>query len=140
MEIGKHREVIRTTFEQAYKSCLHFAVATVNRDGSPHVAPIGALILRDDHTGYYFDEHPVKTPSNLSTNPKVCVLALNADKSFLGEALMEGRFAYPPAVRLSDVAGQMRKATATKSRNGEKGSLSSKRPRATRCYGIAFLE
>jgi predicted pyridoxine 5'-phosphate oxidase superfamily flavin-nucleotide-binding protein len=48
MEIGKHWETIRTIFEEAYKSCSHFAIATVNEDGSPHVTPIGALILRDN--------------------------------------------------------------------------------------------
>jgi uncharacterized protein len=47
MKIGKHWEMIKTIFEEAYKSCSHFAVATVNEDGSPHVTPIGALILRD---------------------------------------------------------------------------------------------
>ena len=30
MEIGKHWDAIRSVFDEAYKSCLHFAVATVN--------------------------------------------------------------------------------------------------------------
>ena len=111
MEIGKHWETIRAVFEESYKSCLHFAVATVNEDGSPHVTPIGALILRDDHTGFYFEENPVRMPRNLNANPRVCILAVNADKLFWGRALMEGRFASPPAVRLSGIAGKPRKAT-----------------------------
>jgi len=112
MEIGKHWEIIRAIFEEAYKSCSHFAVATVNEDGSPHVTPIGALILRDNQTGFYFEENPKRMPSNLNRNPRVCILAVNADRLFWGKALIEGRFATPPAVRLSGTAGELRKATA----------------------------
>jgi uncharacterized protein len=111
MEIGKHWETIRAVFEEGYKSCLHFAVATVNEDGSPHVTPIGALILRDNQTGFYFEENPVRMPRNLQTNPHVCIMALNADKLFWGNALINGKFPTPPAVRLSGIAGKLRKAT-----------------------------
>lgn len=111
MEIGKHWKTIQTLFEEGYKSCLHFAVATVNEDGSPHVTPIGALILRDDQTGFYFEENPVRMPRNLMVNPRVCILALNADKLFWGNALINGEFSTPPAVRLSGIAGKLRQAT-----------------------------
>ncbi|HQB28627.1 MAG TPA: pyridoxamine 5'-phosphate oxidase family protein [Paludibacter sp.] len=111
MEIGKHWEAIKEIFEEAYKSCSHFAVATVNEDGSPHVTPIGALILRDNQTGFYFEENPVKMPRNLKHNSRVCILAVNADKLFWGKALIEGKFITPPAVRLLGTAGPLRKAT-----------------------------
>lgn len=111
MEIGKHWKTILSIFNEAYKSCLHFAVATVNEDGSPYVTPIGALILRDNQTGFYFEENPVKMPRNLKTNPRVCILALNADKLFWGNALINGVFSTPPAVRLSGIAGELRMAT-----------------------------
>ena len=111
MEIGKHWETIRAIFEEAYKSCSHFAVATVNEDGSPHVTPIGALILRDSQTGFYFEENPIKMPRNLKRNPRVCIMAVNADKIFWGKALIEGKFATPPAVRLSGTVGKLRQAT-----------------------------
>jgi uncharacterized protein len=111
MEIGDHWEEIRAVFEEAFKSCSHFAVATVNEDGSPHVTPIGALILRENQTGYYFEEYPQKMASNLNRNAKVCILAVNADKKFWGIALLEGRFKTPPAVRLTGTAGELRKAT-----------------------------
>ncbi len=111
MEIGKHWQTIRAIFEEAYKSCSHFAVATVNEDGSPHLTPIGALILRDNQTGFYFEENPKKTPRNLKKNPRICILAVNADKLFWGKALVEGKFTIPPAVRLSGTAGTLRKAT-----------------------------
>ena len=111
MEIGTHWDTIRNIFEEAFKSCTHFAVATVNEDGSPHVTPIGALILRDDRTGFYFDEYPSKMPENLKRNPRVCILAVNADKIFWAKSLMEGRFLSPPAVRLTGTVGELRDAS-----------------------------
>src|SRR4030043_2255895 len=112
MEIDNHWETIRAVFEEAYKSCSHFAVATINEDGSPHVTPIGALILRDNQTGFYFEENPKKMPCNLKKNPRICVMAVNADKLFWGKALVEGKFMTPPAVRLSGTAGGLRQTNA----------------------------
>lgn len=111
MEIGKHWETIRAVFEEGFKSCSHFAVATVNEDGSPHVTPIGALILRQDRTGFYFEENPISMPRNLERNPRVCILAVNADKVFWGQSLIEGKFLTSPAVRLMGRAGELREAT-----------------------------
>ena len=111
MEIGKHWAAIREIFDEAYKSCLHFAMATVNEDGSPHVTPIGALFLRENQTGFYFDEYPSKMPENLKRNPRVCILAVNADKLFWVKSLMEGKFLAPPAVRLMGTVGEVREAT-----------------------------
>jgi hypothetical protein len=111
MEIGNHWETIRAVFEEGFKSCVHFAVATVNKGGSPHVTPIGALILREDRTGFYFEENPTRMPRNLKRNPRVCILAVNADKSFWGKSLLEGKFSSPPAVRLLGKVGELREAT-----------------------------
>ena len=112
MEIGNHWATIRGVFEEAYKSCLHFAMASVNEDGSPHVTPIGALFLRENQTGFYFEEYPSKMPENFRRNPRVCILAVNADKAFWIESLMEGKFATPPAVRLMGTVGEVREATS----------------------------
>jgi uncharacterized protein len=112
LEIGKHWETIRSVFEEGYKTCFHFAVATVNEDGAPHVTPIGALILRDNQTGFYFEENPIRMPRNLKRNPRVCILAVNADKGFWVNSLIQGNFTAPPAVRLMGRVGELRKATA----------------------------
>ncbi len=87
-------------------------MATVNEEGSPHVTPIGALILRQDRTGFYFEENPIRMPRNLKRNPRVCILAVNADKVYWGQSLIEGKFISPPAVRLVGMAGELREATA----------------------------
>jgi len=111
MEIGDHWTEIQKIFEEGFKSCFHYAVATVNPDGSPHVTPIGGLYLRDDKTGFYFEEFPSRLPENLKHNPRLCVMAINADKLFWGRALMDGKFPSPPGVRLLGTAGQAREGT-----------------------------
>lgn len=111
MEIGKHWETIRSVFNEAFPSCMHYAFATINEKGWPHVTPIGGLVLRDDCTGYYFEEYPVHLPANIEKNNRVCVLAVNAKLQFWGKALAEGKFDSPPAVRLYGTVGERRQAT-----------------------------
>jgi len=111
MEIGNHWDEILKIFDEAYKSCFHYAVATVNPDGSPHITPIGGLFLRGDKTGFYFEEFPSRMPENLKLNPRICVMAINADKLFWGKALMDGKFPSPPGVRLLGTVGEAREGT-----------------------------
>jgi len=103
--------LIRPIFDNAFKSCMHFSMATVNEDGSPHLTPIGSLILREDPTGYFFDEYCTRTRDNLSRNPRVCFLAVNADRTFWVKSLIVGKFSAPPAVRLMGTVKELREAT-----------------------------
>ena len=61
MDIGDSWAKIRALFRNALGSCGHCALATVNEDGSPHVTPIGAIFLREDQTGFFFDENLKKS-------------------------------------------------------------------------------
>jgi hypothetical protein len=110
--------LIRPIFDNAFKSCMHFSMATVNEDGSPHLTPIGSLILREDPTGYFFDEYCTRTRDNLSRNPRVCFLAVNADRTFWVKSLIVGKFSAPPAVRLMGTVKELREATLMKSLPG----------------------
>jgi uncharacterized protein len=111
MEIGKHWETIRAIFEEGRNSCMHFAVATVGEDGSPHVAPIGALFLRENETGFYFDAFTIATSRNAKRNRRVCILAVNSTPAFWQRSLFAGRFPTPPAVRLMGSLGEKRNGT-----------------------------
>jgi len=108
MEIGNHWKTIRDVFEDGFKSCFHYAVASVGSDGSPHITPIGSLILQDDCTGFYCEDFPSRLPENLKHNPRLCIMAVNADKVFWGRALVEGKFPSAPGVRLYGSAGKAR--------------------------------
>ncbi len=135
MEIGDRWGMISKVFDEAYKSCFHFAIATVNEDGSPHVTPIGGLFLREAGTGFFFEEFPSRLPQNLEKNPRISVLAVNADKIFWGKSLVEGKFATPPGARLSGSVGPLREATAEEMEMWQKkvGLL-----RATKGYKIMW--
>jgi len=111
MEMGKHWKTIQMVFQESRGSSTHYAIATVNADGSPHVTPIGAMFLREDTTGFYFDEFPVNMSNNLDRNPRVCVLAVNSNPQFWQKSLVAGRFESPPAVRLMGSAGKKREGT-----------------------------
>ena len=111
MEIDKYWETIQMAFQSSLGSSMHYAVATVNEDGSPHVTPIGALFLRENRTGFYFDEFPVNMSKNLERNPRVCILAVNSNPTFWQKSLLAGKFETPPAVRLLGSVGKKREGT-----------------------------
>ena len=111
MEIGKHWKTIQAIFQECRRSSTHYAVATVNEDCSPHVAPIGALFLREDKTSFYFDEFTVNMSRNIERNPRACILAVNSNLTFWQQSLLVGKFKTPPAVRLMGSVGKKREAT-----------------------------
>ncbi len=115
MELEKDWNEIRKVFEEGLKTSHHYAVATVNPDGSPHVTPIGSLMLDDDCKGVYCEEFPKNMPRNLAHDQRVCVMALNNGLLFWLKSLFTGRFKKPVGVRLMGVAGKRREATPEES-------------------------
>lgn len=111
MKIANHWQTIQKVFNDTRTGSVHYAIATVNDDGSPHVTPIGSLFLRDDETGFYFDKFPAHMCENLDNNPRVCVLAVKSDPNFWILSLTDGKFDTPPAVRLMGTAGKKREGT-----------------------------
>ncbi len=102
---------IQEIFRNAFRSSFHFSIATVNEDGSPHVTPIGSLILQDDRTGFYFEEYTTNLTRNLARDKRVCVMAVNSSKWALIKSFFLGKFITPPGVRLMGTAGERREAT-----------------------------
>ncbi len=112
MELDSRRwDQIREIFQDAFTSSFHFAIATVNQDGSPHVTPIGSLILQDDRKGFYFEEYTSGLSRNLQRDKRVCVMAVNSAKWVMIKSFFLGRFIAPPGVRLMGTAGDRREAT-----------------------------
>ena len=111
MQMKENWADIKKLFGQAFRSSFHYALATVNEDGEPHVTPIGSLILCDPGHGYYFEEFPRQLPRNLGNNNQVCVLAVNSGRWFWVKSLFCGRFTSPPAMRLYGTIGDLREAT-----------------------------
>lgn len=106
-----HWNQIRRLFSNTFKTSFHYAFATVGEDGSPHVTPIGSLVLGEKGKGYYFEEYPVVMPRNFRKNKRVSVLAVQSSKWLLLKALLFGKFSVPFAVRLNGTVGERREAT-----------------------------
>lgn len=87
------------------------AIASVDADGGPTITPIGTVFLRDDCTGFYFDQYAERLSENLDRNPRVCVMAVDSGSVFWLRSLLTGRFRKAIGVRLYGTAGPRRPAT-----------------------------
>ena len=104
-------EIVRRLFSKTFPTSFHYAVATVNADGAPHLAPIGSLILRENGKGFFFEEYLGATARNLQKDKRICVLAVHASRWLFFKSLLLGRFISPPAIRLAGTVGEKREAT-----------------------------
>jgi uncharacterized protein len=104
-------EIIRRLFSKTFQSSFHYAVATVNANGAPHVAPIGSLILRDTGRGFFFEEYLGATARNFQQDKRICILAVHTSRWLFFKSLLLGRFISPPAIRLAGTVGEKREAT-----------------------------
>ncbi len=102
---------MKKIFKDAFNSSFHFAIATVNKDGTPHVTPIGSLMLGEARKGFYFEGYVSGLSRNLMHNKRVCVLAVNSGKWSLLKSFFLGRVTTPPGVRLMGTATDRREAT-----------------------------
>ena len=82
MDVQKDWTLIKSLFRDGVKSSGFFAIASSNPDGSPHVSPIGSLILYEPGHGVYADEFPAILSRNIAHNPRVCVMSVNSGKGF----------------------------------------------------------
>jgi uncharacterized protein len=98
-------------FTRSFASSLYVSFGTVNPDGSPHVTPIGSLVLLDNGTGVFFDGYLGHTERNVRHNPRISVLAVDTAKHRWLRALATGRFPVLPGIRLVGVVGPRRLAT-----------------------------
>jgi hypothetical protein len=104
-------QVIRHIFRDAFSSSFHFTVASINEDGSPHVTPIGSLLLGEEGRGVYFENYPRNLPRNLQRDQRVCIAAVNTSRWPLIWALFRGKASRPIGVRLYGTVGERRAAT-----------------------------
>lgn len=111
MNLKEHWAEIRRVVERGQKSSVHCAIASVDSEGYPNVTPVGTVFLRDDQTGFYFDQYTNVLAKNLETNPNICLMTVNTKPSFWFKSLFIGRFSSPPGVRLYGTVDALRPAT-----------------------------
>jgi hypothetical protein len=100
-------------FQRAFRTSFHYAIASVGENGTPHLTPIGSILLNDPGRGIFFDIFSSQLSHNLDRDPRVCVMAVDSSKRFWLASLTRGRFTAPPALRLTGTAGPRRPATPT---------------------------
>ncbi len=102
---------VKDHFKESLRSSRFYTFATVNPDGTPHMAPYASLVLNDDCTGYYSDVFPNKMSRNLKADPRICISAVRMGFGLWFKALFTGRFDGWPGVRLYGTVGPSRSAT-----------------------------
>jgi uncharacterized protein len=102
----------RTTVHAAQRGNLHCSVASLNPDGTPHVTPIGSIMLSSTPgTGFYFDVLNARLARNVGNDPNVTILAVDSRRSLWLRALIAGRFSQTPGVQLKGTVSPRRAAT-----------------------------
>ena len=112
MDLHQDWDLIKSEFATALNASRHCAIGSVGADGNPHITPIGFVFMRDDKTLFYFEQYSKNLPLNYQTNRNVCVMVVNSAPSFWLSALVKGRFASFPGLRLYGEVGEARQASA----------------------------
>lgn len=98
-------------FEKSLKTTRFCTFASVNPDGTAHLAPIASLVLNDDCSGYYSEVYPGVMAANFKADPRVCVMVVCMGFGYWLKGLLTGRFDQWPALRLyGTVAPRSRQA------------------------------
>lgn len=84
-------QLARRTIRRGIKSSLHCAIATVDPDGTPHVTPIGSVMLTGPGEGIYFDIYATHLSRSLDHDARIAVLALDSGRRFWLRSLIAGR-------------------------------------------------
>ena len=111
MDIKQHWPEILNVLKSGKKANRFFSIATVDKNGNPHVTPIGHVFFSDDMTGYYFDAFSKAMPENFQNNKKICLMSVNSSTGFWLTSLFKGKFSSAPAVRLMGEVSDIRDAT-----------------------------
>jgi len=111
MELSNNWPLIKQIVKDAFNTSSHYSIATVNKQGEPHITPIGSLILGETGQGFYFEKFTQQLPINYQHSRKVCVMAVNSGLGFWLKSLLKGKFQRPPALRLYGEVGELRQAS-----------------------------
>lgn len=82
------------------KQCIYCSIATINKDGHPHIAPIGSVYLSDEQGGYFIEMFTSSMTTRNSEQDKACIMAINTSPWFWIKSLFKGKFVSIPGFRL----------------------------------------
>lgn len=105
------QKLFKTKIKPLFARAPYCSIATVHADGTPHVTPIGSVVLKDLQSGWFFQKFTKRIPQNAETCETATIMAVNAGRWFWLKSLIKGRFQSPPAMRLVVKLGAVRSAT-----------------------------
>ena len=100
-------EIVNKSFYSSY----YFSIATVTDDGTPHLTPIGSLMLGKNRNGILFEKYSVNIGNHIKTNNKICVMAVNVGLTKMLKGVIFKKLREPLGIRLWGTAGEKREAT-----------------------------
>ncbi|MGB5809209.1 MAG: hypothetical protein WBG86_01690 [Polyangiales bacterium] len=100
IKVAEHWSEIRRVFAAAFSSSAHYAIASVDESGLPHVTPIGSVMLTSPCCGVFLQLFTTGLPRRIEHCDEVAILAVNSGRAFWIRSLIAGGFPTPPAVRL----------------------------------------
>lgn len=101
----------RRTVRRAVRTSLHCGIASTDPDGSPHVTPIGSVLLGDIGSALYFDVFNRRLAANIAGDARVTILAVDSGRWMWARSLLAGTFVAPPGIRLTGTVGPARPST-----------------------------
>jgi uncharacterized protein len=96
---------------RSIRTSMHCSIASRNPDGSPHVTPIGSVLLNGVGSAMYFDMFNRRLAANIDEDPRVTILAVDSSRGLWLKSLIKGEFVSPPGIRLVGTVGAPRNST-----------------------------
>lgn len=103
---------IRKMFASAFSTSMHYAIATSDPSGTPHVSPIGSVMLTTPGRGVFLQFFTAGLPRRIESRAEIAILAVNSGRVYWLRSLYAGHFSVPPGLRLNaKVIGPAREPT-----------------------------
>lgn len=111
MNIENKWDEITHIVNKSFYSSHYFSVATIADDGTPHLTPIGSLLLGENKRGIMFEKYSIRMGNNIKINNNICIMGINVSLVTILKAIIIKKIKYRPGVRLWGTAGERREAT-----------------------------
>ncbi len=101
-------EVFENKIKPLIAQSTYCSIATVTKDGNPHVTPIGSVIMKTKEKGVFFEKFTKSIPVNIMKNNLATLMFVNDGRWFWLKSLFKGSFESPPAIRVLVKFGDLR--------------------------------
>ncbi len=101
-------EIFNKKIKPLIAQSTYCSIATVSKEGIPHVTPIGSVIIKTKDKGIFFEKFTKNIPENSKQNQLATIMFVNDGNWFWLKSLFKGQFKTPPAIRMVIKFGKLR--------------------------------